>query len=41
MQSIPGSNHLLNYKGRKLTNWWIFIGDFAHAMQRGMKLVGQ
>ena len=41
MQNIPGANHGLTYKGKKLSNWWIFIGDFDHAMQRGMKLVGQ
>ena len=41
MQNIPGANHGLTYKGKKLSNWWVFIGDFDHAMQRGMKLDGQ
>jgi hypothetical protein len=41
MQNIPGANHRLTYKGKKLANWWVFIGDFDHAMQRGMKLDGQ
>jgi hypothetical protein len=40
MQNIPGANHRLTYKGKKLANWWAFIGDFDHAMQRGMKLDG-
>jgi hypothetical protein len=40
MQNIPGANHRLTYNGKKLTNWWIFIGDFDHAMKRGLKLDG-
>jgi hypothetical protein len=31
----------LAYKGKKLANWWVFIGDFDFAMQRGMKLDGK
>ena len=41
MQNIPGANHRLTYKGKKLANWWVFMGDFDHAMQQGMKLDGQ
>ena len=37
----PRCRSWLTYKGKKLTNWWVFIGDFDHAMQRGMKLVEQ
>jgi hypothetical protein len=39
MQNIPGANHRLTYNGKKLANWWVFIGDFDQAMQRGMKLL--
>lgn len=28
MQSIPGRDNGLTYKGKKLTNWWIFVGDY-------------
>jgi hypothetical protein len=41
MQNIPGANHRLTYKGKKLANWWVFIGDFDHAMKRGLKLDGE
>ena len=39
MQNIPGANNGLSYNGKPLTNWWTFIGDFDHAMQRKMTLV--
>jgi hypothetical protein len=39
MQSLPGADNGLEYDGRPLTNWWIFIGDFDAAMKRGFKLV--
>jgi hypothetical protein len=39
MQNLPGANNGLSYNGKPLTNWWIFIGDFDHAMQRKMTLV--
>ena len=39
MQSLPGANNEIKYKGRRLTNWWSFIGDFDNAMSRGMGLV--
>ena len=38
MQSIPGMNNGLEYEGKKLTNWWIFIGDFDYAMKNKLKL---
>lgn len=31
MQSIPGRDNGLTYRGRRLTNWWIFIGDYDRA----------
>lgn len=41
MQNLPGLNHNLTYRGRPLTNWWTFVGDFDNAMAAGLKLVGQ
>jgi hypothetical protein len=32
MQNLPGANNGLTYRGRPLTNWWRFIGDFDAAM---------
>ena len=32
MQNLPGANNGLTYRGRPLTNWWRFIGDFDEAM---------
>jgi hypothetical protein len=39
MQNLPGANNGLTYRGRPLTNWWGFIGDFDEAMARGLGLV--
>jgi hypothetical protein len=39
MQSIPGADNGLSYKGKPLNNWWTFIGDFDAAMKRKMTLV--
>lgn len=39
MQSLPGHNNGLYYRGRPLTNWWTFIGDFDTAMRHGLRLV--
>ena len=39
MQNLPGANHGLTYRGRPLTNWWAFIGDFDRAMAAGLGLV--
>jgi hypothetical protein len=39
MQNLPGANNGLTYRGRSLTNWWVFIGDFDGAMSRGTGLV--
>ena len=38
MQNIPGANNGLAYRGRPLTNWWTFIGDFDKAMVTGLGL---
>ena len=32
MQNLPGRNNGITYRGRPLTNWWAFIGDFDGAM---------
>ena len=37
-QNIPGADHGLTYQGRRLTNWWIFIGDFDEAMRQRSEL---
>ena len=39
MQNLPGRNNGLTYRGRPLTNWWTFIGDFDGAMEAGLGLV--
>jgi len=39
MQSLPGAENMLMYQGKKLVNWWIFVGDFDTAMKSRMRLV--
>jgi hypothetical protein len=39
MQNLPGVNNGITYRGRPLTNWWVFIGDFDRAMAAGLGLV--
>ncbi|GAB4369197.1 MAG: hypothetical protein Kow0042_10770 [Calditrichia bacterium] len=39
MQSLPGKDNGLNYNGKPLTNWWIFIGDWDTAMREKLNLV--
>lgn len=39
MQNLPGANNGLTYRGRPLTNWWAFVGDFDGAMLAGLGLV--
>lgn len=39
MQNLPGVNNGVTYRGRPLTNWWTFIGDFDGAMERGLRLI--
>jgi len=38
MKAIPRENNNLPFRGKTLTNWWKFIGDFDGAMAEGMKL---
>ena len=38
MQNLPGAGHNLSYRGRPLTNWWTFIGDFDFALAQKMRL---
>lgn len=40
MQNLPGRANGLTFRGRPLTNWWTFIGDWDGAMRSGMGLVG-
>jgi hypothetical protein len=40
MQNLPGVGSGLTYRGRPLTNWWAFIGDFDGAMAARLGLVG-
>lgn len=35
MQNIPGKNNDLMYNGKKMRNWWEFIGDFDKAIEKG------
>lgn len=41
LQSLPGQENSLSFKGRKLTNWWTFVGDFDGAMRDRSALVEQ
>lgn len=37
-RSIPGHENGLEYKGKKLTNWWAFIGDYDKARKENLRL---
>jgi hypothetical protein len=39
MQNLPGADNGLTYRGRPLTNWWTFLGDFDGAMRSQIGLV--
>jgi hypothetical protein len=39
MQNLPGADNGLTYRGRPLSNWWTFIGDFDGAMAAKLGLV--
>ncbi|MBI2767342.1 MAG: hypothetical protein HYX53_15710 [Chloroflexi bacterium] len=41
MENLPGRDTGLAYRGRPLTNWWQFIGDWDGAMARGEGLVAR
>jgi len=38
MQNIPGKDNRLTFRGKNLTNWWRFVGDFDNAMKNGIGL---
>jgi len=39
MQSIPGADNGLTFKGKRLTNWWLFKGDWDYAVKNRIGLV--
>ncbi len=39
MQNIPGANNGLAFKGKRLTNWWIFKGDWDYVATNKVRLV--
>ena len=39
MQAIPGLDHGLTYKGKKLRNWWSFVAEWDRAMKEKWTLV--
>ena len=41
MQNLPGADNGITFRGRPLTNWWAFIGDFDAAMSSGLELVAK
>jgi hypothetical protein len=38
MQHLPGPDSALSWHGRRLNNWWVFIGNYDLARARGLKL---
>lgn len=38
LQNIPGADNGLVYQDRRLSNWWVFSGDFDNAMQQRVGL---
>jgi hypothetical protein len=38
MRSMPGEGNRLTLRGRPLTNWWVFMGDYDHAMRNRVEL---
>ena len=39
MRSIPGHENGLAQNGKKLTNWWAYMGDYDEAMKNKVGLV--
>lgn len=39
MQNLPGAGNALTHQGRRLRNWWVFLGDYDAAKRQGLKLV--
>jgi hypothetical protein len=38
MQHLPGPANGLQFEGKPLNNWWIFIGDYDLAKEQGLRL---
>ncbi len=38
-QNIPGKDNTLSHNGKKMRNWWEFIGDFDAALKKGKSFV--
>jgi len=38
MQNIPGANNGLMFRGKRLTNWWLFKGDWDYIMKNKIHL---
>jgi len=39
MQNLPGANNGLRFKGKRLTNWWLFKGDWDYTVTKKVRLV--
>lgn len=39
MQAIPGVNHGLTYKGKRLRNWWSFVSNWDQAQRERWTLI--
>ncbi|NIW47179.1 MAG: hypothetical protein GWN14_20015 [candidate division Zixibacteria bacterium] len=39
MQSLPGKDNGITFRGKPLTNWWKFVGDWDNARRQNLKLV--
>ena len=39
MQHLPGPGNDLTFQGKRLNNWWVFVGDWDRAMEDRLKLV--
>jgi hypothetical protein len=38
MQNLPGQDNGLSFQGKRLRNWWVFLGDYDTAKRQKMKL---
>jgi hypothetical protein len=38
MQHLPGPGNGLSFHGKKLNNWWLFIGEYDLARREGLRL---
>lgn len=41
MQSLPGARNGLTFRGKPLTNWWVFVADYDRARGGKLGLVGE